>query len=66
MAPGLTGKVRRRIVFQSGDTATIRATIRINSFAVKSCAIHEMALAAGFDLLLKQSWNTGAAPKAFR
>jgi len=54
MAAGLTTKARRWIVFQSGDTATIRATIQINSFAVKSCAIHEMALAADFDLLLKQ------------
>jgi hypothetical protein len=35
LAAGLTGKARRQIAFRSGDGVTIRATIRIRSFAVK-------------------------------
>jgi hypothetical protein len=50
-----SGKASQRIGFRSGDTASIRVTIRIRSFAVNLYAIEKMALPAGVDRVLKQS-----------
>jgi hypothetical protein len=41
LAADLTGKASRQIVVQFGDMAPTRATIRIHSFGVKSCAIQQ-------------------------
>jgi UDP-N-acetylglucosamine transferase subunit ALG13 len=41
LAAGLTGKASRQTIVQFGDTATTRATIRMYSFGVKSCAIQQ-------------------------
>ena len=50
-----SGKAGRRIVFQSGVTASTRVTTRTRSFAVKSYAIQKMASPGGADRLSHQA-----------
>jgi hypothetical protein len=65
LTPTITGKMSLQIIFQSGDTATIRAMIRIHSFAVKSCAIRQRASLGDVNPLKRsRTWCHGVFGRA--